>query len=160
MTRRYRITFTVQAITLDSRFFKCSHQTKNGRTEVTTRWTKTVANNVNTQEKILTSTVWNKTNQKGWKTENQRNTHIDKNLQENSTQYHCANTPGGDTRKLTQLSIINKESRNIPTPTVMWQRHPTIEHPVNISALKRKEFYAFSGFRLKHSLQITITLQL
>jgi len=52
-----------------------------------------------------------------------------------------ANTPGGDTIKLTQLSIINKESRNVPTPTVI-QRHPRVEYPVNISALKRKEFYA------------------
>ena len=59
-----------------------------------------------------------------------------------STRHYRANTPGGDNRKLTQLSIINKESRNIPTPTVIWQRHPTNEHPVNISALKRKEFYA------------------
>jgi len=48
-----------------------------------------------------------------------RNTHIDKNLPENSTQNHSANTPGGDIRKLTQLPIINKESRNIPTPIVM-----------------------------------------
>jgi len=39
------------------------------------------------------------------------------NLQANSTRHYGANTPGGDTRKLTQISIINKESRNIPTPT-------------------------------------------
>ena len=64
------------------------------------------------------------------------------NLQENSTRHYCADTPGGDTRKLTQISIINKETRNIPTPTVIRQRHPTVEYPVNISALKRKEFYA------------------
>jgi len=64
------------------------------------------------------------------------------NLQENSTRHYCTNTPGGDTRKLTQLSIINKESRNIPTPTVIQQRHTTVEYPLNISALKRKEFYA------------------
>ena len=63
------------------------------------------------------------------------------NLQENSTRHYRANTPGGDTRKLTQLSIINKES-TVLTPTVIWQRHPTFEYPVNISAIKRKEFYA------------------
>jgi len=111
-----------------------------GRTEVTTRWTKTVANNVKTQEKILTSTVWNKTNHKGWKTDTTKYTYR-QNLQENSTQHYRANTPGGDSRKITQLSIINKESRNILTPTVMWQWHPIVEYPVNISALKRKEFY-------------------
>ena len=77
------------------------------------------------------------------------------NLQENSTRHYGANTPGGDTRKLTQLSIINKGSRNIPTPTVIRQRHPTVEHPVNISALKEEGILCFSGFMLKHSLQIT-----
>ena len=115
-------------------------QRQHPREDTSTVWNRT--NHKDTQEKILTSTVWNKTNHKGWKTEKQRNTHIDKNRQENSTRHYHANTPGGDTRKLTQLSIINKASRNIPIPTVIRQRHPTVEHPVNISALKMKEFYA------------------
>jgi len=62
------------------------------------------------------------------------------NLQENSTRHYRTKTPGGDSRKLTQLSIINKESRNITTPTVIRQRHPTVEYPVNISALKGRNF--------------------
>ena len=43
---------------------------------------------------------------------------------------------------LKKLSIVNKESRNIPTPTVIRQRHPTVKYPVNISPLKWKGFYA------------------
>jgi len=63
-----------------------------------------------------------------------------KKLQGNSTRQYRANIPEGGNGKRTQLSIPNKETEVPQHQTVIQQRYPTVEYPVESTHWKERDF--------------------